>query len=122
MTRWYKPWFYKHVEGFLAKGKDYEYIPLEDYLLRHNKSIFWVVETMIPFGNNPIFRFFLGWLLPPKIAFLKFTTTPGVRAMTFTKQVSLEYRYLNLCFLAELGTYGYNVGFVLTFPIYCKLC
>ncbi len=28
-----------------------------------------------------------GWLLPPKPAFLKFTTTPGIRAMTFTKQV-----------------------------------
>ena len=26
-------------------------------------------------------------MLPPKPAFLKFTTTPGVRAMTFTKQV-----------------------------------
>ncbi|XP_071529727.1 delta(24)-sterol reductase-like [Panulirus ornatus] len=87
VTRWYKPWFYKHVEGFLKKKKGYEYIPLEDYLLRHNKSIFWVVETMIPFGNNPLFRFLFGWLLPPKIAFLKFTTTPGVRAMTFTKQV-----------------------------------
>ncbi|KAG7160565.1 Delta(24)-sterol reductase-like 1 [Homarus americanus] len=87
VTAWHKPWFYKHAEGFLKTGKDYEYIPLKDYLLRHNKSIFWVIETMIPFGNNPIFRFFLGWLLPPKIAFLKFTTTPGVRAITFTKQV-----------------------------------
>ncbi|XP_042237262.1 delta(24)-sterol reductase-like isoform X2 [Homarus americanus] len=86
VTAWHKPWFYKHAEGFLKTGKDYEYIPLKDYLLRHNKSIFWVIETMIPFGNNPIFRFFLGWLLPPKIAFLKFTTTPGVRAITFTKQ------------------------------------
>ncbi|XP_069937165.1 delta(24)-sterol reductase isoform X2 [Cherax quadricarinatus] len=87
VTRWYKPWFYKHVEKFLKKGRGYEYIPLEDYLLRHNRSIFWVVETMIPFGNNLLFRYLLGWLLPPKIAFLKFTTTPGVRAMTFTKQV-----------------------------------
>lgn len=87
ITQWYKPWFYKHVESFLKKGGDYEYVPLEDYLLRHNRAIFWVVETMIPFGNNPLFRLLCGWLLPPKIAFLKFTTTPGVRAMTFTKQV-----------------------------------
>ncbi|XP_064114469.1 delta(24)-sterol reductase-like isoform X2 [Macrobrachium nipponense] len=87
VNQWYKPWFYKHVEGFLKKEGDYEYIPLEDYLLRHNRAIFWVVETMIPFGNHPVFRWFMGWLLPPKIAFLKFTTTPGVRAMTFTKQV-----------------------------------
>lgn len=42
---------------------------------------------MIPFGNNPLFRLFFGWLLPPKPAFLKFTTTPGIRKFTFTKQV-----------------------------------
>lgn len=90
ITQWYKPWFYKHVESFLKKGSDYEYVPLEDYLLRHNRAIFWVVETMIPFGNNPLFRLLCGWLLPPKIAFLKFTTTPGVRAMTFTKQVCIS--------------------------------
>lgn len=87
VTKWYKPWFYKHVESFLKKGKHTELIPLRDYLLRHNRAIFWVVESMIPFGNNPLFRFFFGWLLPPKPAFLKFTTTPGVRAYTFTRQV-----------------------------------
>ncbi|XP_066299618.1 delta(24)-sterol reductase-like isoform X2 [Branchiostoma lanceolatum] len=87
VASWYKPWFYKHVETFLQKGEDYEYIPLREYLLRHNRAIFWVVESMIPFGNNPLFRLLFGWLLPPKPAFLKFTTTPGVRAMTFAKQV-----------------------------------
>ncbi|CAH1241724.1 DHCR24 [Branchiostoma lanceolatum] len=86
LASWYKPWFYKHVETFLQKGEDYEYIPLREYLLRHNRAIFWVVESMIPFGNNPLFRLLFGWLLPPKPAFLKFTTTPGVRAMTFAKQ------------------------------------
>lgn len=86
-SRWYKPWFYKHVESFLDKGESIELIPLRDYLLRHNRPIFWVVEDMISFGNNPIFRTLFGWLLPPKPAFLKFTTTPGVRAYTFTKQV-----------------------------------
>ncbi|PAA94059.1 hypothetical protein BOX15_Mlig017234g1 [Macrostomum lignano] len=87
VTRWYKPWFYKHVETFLTKGESDEYIPLRDYLLRHNRAIFWVLESMIPFGNHPVFRLFLGWLCPPKPAFLKFTTTPGIRAMTFSKQV-----------------------------------
>jgi len=82
VARWYKPWFYKHVESFLGKGEHEEYIPLDQYLLRHNRSIFWVVEDMIPFGNHPLFR-----LLPPKPAFLKFTTTPGIRALTAVKQV-----------------------------------
>ena len=87
MTRWYKPWFYKHVESFLDKGECEEYIPLREYLLRHDKAIFWVLESMIPFGNHPLFLFFLGWMLPPKPAFMKLTTTATVRAMTFTKQV-----------------------------------
>ena len=42
---------------------------------------------MIPFGNHPLFLLLLGWMLPPKPAFMKLTTTPAVRAMTFTKQV-----------------------------------
>lgn len=88
ITRWYKPWFYKHTETILKHGgKRTELIPLREYLLRHNRAIFWVVESMLPFGNHPLFAWFFGWLLPPKPAFLKFTTTPGVRAYTFTKQV-----------------------------------
>ncbi|KAL1501913.1 hypothetical protein ABEB36_007146 [Hypothenemus hampei] len=87
LNSWYKPWFYKYVESFLLKGKHTELIPLRDYLLRHNRAIFWVVESMIPFGNNPLFRLLFGWLLPPKPGFLKFTTTPGIRAFTFTRQI-----------------------------------
>lgn len=109
MTRWFKPWFYKHTEHFLNQPGE-EYIPIQDYLLRHNRAIFWVLESMIPFGNHPIFRyptrvclqfgaaesafrFFLGWMCPPKPAFLKFTTTQAVREMTFAKQV----RVANSC-------------------------
>ena len=86
VTKWYKPWFYKHVETFLTKGQSEEYIPLREYLLRHDKAIFWVLESMIPFGNHPLFLWVLGWMLPPKPAFMKLTTTPVIRAMTFTKQ------------------------------------
>lgn len=27
---WYKPWFYKHVESFLLKGRSEEFIPLRE--------------------------------------------------------------------------------------------
>lgn len=90
VTKWYKPWFYKHVETFLQNEEGTcceEYIPLREYLLRHDKAIFWVLESMIPFGNHPLFLWLLGWMLPPKPAFMKLTTTPVIRAMTFTKQV-----------------------------------
>ena len=38
ITRWYKLPFYKHVETFLEKGEAEEYIPLREYLLRHDKA------------------------------------------------------------------------------------
>lgn len=87
VARWYKPWFFKHVESFLDSGENDEFIPLRDYLLRHNRAIFWTVQDMIPFGNNPLFRLFLGWMCPPRVTFLKFSTTPKFRELTFTKQV-----------------------------------
>lgn len=71
----------------MKHGKHTELIPLEEYLLRHNRAIFWVVESMIPIGNHPLFRLLFGWLLPPKPAFLKFTTTAKIREYTFTKQI-----------------------------------
>jgi len=84
---WFKPWWYKHVEGFLKKGQKEEYVPLRHYLLRHNAAIFWVAADMVTFGNHWLFRLFLGWLMPPKTAFLKFTTTQEVRELTFTHSV-----------------------------------
>lgn len=52
----------KHTETFLS-GRGDEYIPIQDYLLRHNRAIFWVVEDMIPFGNHPLFRYVYELLL-----------------------------------------------------------
>jgi len=49
--RWYKPWFYKHVETFLSsKTLDYEYMPTVDFFHRHNRCgslKFKIVEGMI---------------------------------------------------------------------------
>jgi len=80
---WFKPWFYKHVETYLAGGQDstsynakknVEYLPLRDYYHRHTRSIFWELNDIISFGNHPVFRFLLGWAMPPKISLLKATT------------------------------------------------
>jgi len=75
LGRWWGPWFYRHVESFLSKGKTNELIPLRDYYHRHTRSIFWAMEDIIPFGNNILFRILLGWLIPPRVSFLKMTTT-----------------------------------------------
>lgn len=66
--RWHKPWFYTHVQSF--KENESEYIPTKDFFHRHNRSIFWLLHYLVPFGNHPIFRWLLGWTMPPKHSML----------------------------------------------------
>jgi len=88
-ARWYQPFFFRHVEDVMKKNEaKKEYIPSGEYLLRHQRGIFWVMElTMLPISNHWLCRWLLGWLYPIKPAFSKFTTTDGIRVLTFTKQV-----------------------------------
>ncbi len=79
---WYKPWFYKHAETYLIQRQDaVEYVPVRDYFHRHTRSYFWAMEEIIPFGNHPVFRAFLGWALPPRIELLKYTETQTTRRL-----------------------------------------
>ena len=80
--RWYKPWFYQHARSYLEKGRDgIEYAPLRHYYHRHTRSYFWTMAEIIPFGNHPMFRWLLGWTLPPRIALLKYTETETTRRL-----------------------------------------
>lgn len=90
---WWKPWFYKHVQGFLSSPEEtvVEYIPLREYYHRHSQSLFWEMELMIPIGNNPLFRVLLGWLMPPKVSFLKITQTEWTRQMTERTHVAQDF-------------------------------
>lgn len=86
--RWYQPWFYKHVATYLTENKEgVEYIPLRHYYHRHTRSLFWMMEEVIPFGNHPLFRFLLGWAVPPKIPLLKYTETETTRELREMHQV-----------------------------------
>ena len=87
INRWYKPWYYKHVEKCLDTGSFDEYIPLRQYYHRYTRSIFWELEQLIPFGNHPVYRYLFGWLGAPKVSFLKFTMNKGVRKKLIFKHV-----------------------------------
>nr|CAD7457184.1 unnamed protein product [Timema tahoe] len=78
ISKWYKPWFFTHVRGFLKRGHGTEYIPLRDYYHRHTRPLFWEAEHIIPFGNSPLFRYLCGWMMPPKVALLKITETKAI--------------------------------------------
>lgn len=79
IARFYKPWFYKHIESFLERGIASEYIPLREYYHRYTRSLYWHGELLVPFGNHPLFRYTLGWLMPPKVSLMRFTQTERVR-------------------------------------------
>ena len=88
--RWHKPWFYKHVQTFLERREtQVEYLPLRHYYHRHTRSLFWAMEEIITFGNHPVFRWLLGWALPPRVELLKYTeteTTKNLREKFYTLQ------------------------------------
>ena len=80
--RYYKPWFFKHVEGYLRRGRPgEEYIPLRHYYHRHSRSVFWEIQDIVPFGNNIFFRYLFGWMVPPKIGLMKLTETKTTRKL-----------------------------------------
>jgi len=85
--QWYKPWFFKHVEGFFETGPRTEYIPLRQYYHRHSRSIFWELQDIIPFGNNVVFRYLFGWLVPPKVSLLKLTQGKTLKRLYETKHM-----------------------------------
>ncbi len=86
--RWYQPWFYRHVRNYLEQDRvGIEYLPLRHYFHRHTRSYFWMMEEIIPFGNHPLFRYLLGWALPPKIGLLKYTETETTRRLSEKYQV-----------------------------------
>ncbi len=67
LGRWYKPWFHIHAQTALTQGSFVEYVPVRQYYHRHTRSIYWEGGLIVPMGNHPLFRFFLGWLMPPKV-------------------------------------------------------
>ncbi|MET9415644.1 FAD-binding oxidoreductase [Streptomyces klenkii] len=70
--------------------RNVEYVPLRDFHFRHSRSIYWAAEMLVPSGNHPLFRYALGWLMPPKAAFLKRTETPGIRRMYLRNTATQE--------------------------------
>jgi len=117
LSMWYKPWFYKYVQSKLEINKRLssasaaaaaasassksileqrekafvEYIPLRDYYHRHTQSLFWEMELMIPIGNHPVFRYLLGWLMPPKVSFLKISQTEMTRQLVEKTHVAQDF-------------------------------
>jgi len=135
---WHKPWFYKHVQSFLDnQTKVVEFIPLRNYYHRHTRSLFWALEEIITFGNHPVFRWLLGWALPPRVELLKYTETQTTKKLrekfhviqdmlmpiTHLKK-SIEYfdQYYHIypLWLAPMAIYGNAAGIGIIHPFVDK--
>jgi delta24-sterol reductase len=49
------------------------------------------MELMIPVGNHVLFRWLLGWLMPPKVSFLKLSQTETTRQLTEDTHVAQDF-------------------------------
>jgi len=79
INSFWKPFYYKHVETFLATGAAEEIIPVKHFYHRFTRSIFWEIEDMIPFSNHPLYRCLWGWLGAPEVSLLKLFQGPVIR-------------------------------------------
>ena len=70
---WYQPWFARRCQRLIAAGPHVEYIPLTHFYRRHHRGMYWESELILPFGNHPLFRYVFGWMMPPKVSFLRLT-------------------------------------------------
>lgn len=88
---WYKPFYYKHVESFLTRrGIRDEFIPIRHFMHRFTRSIFWEIETMIPFANHWLYRLLWGWLGAPEVSLLKLFQGPVIRRAALYAHVVQE--------------------------------
>lgn len=76
---WFKPWFYQHAMKALHVGEFVEYIPTRDYYHRHTRCLYWEGKLILPFADQWWFRWFFGWLMPPKVSYLKATQGDAIR-------------------------------------------
>ena len=89
LGRWYKPWFYQHVETFLENGQAVEYIPTLDFHQRHNRPTFWLTKLWLPWASGLVARVLTGWILPMNhhlLSWLKETFLGGELADNFVIQ------------------------------------
>jgi delta24-sterol reductase len=97
--RWHQPWFAERCRRFVDGGGD-EYLPLAHYYRRHERGMFWETGLIIGFGNHPLFRWLLGWTMPPKIAFLRLTQGARIRRY-YEEQHVLQDALVPMRHLAE---------------------
>ena len=66
------------------------------YLVRC-RSIFWEIQDIIPFGNNVVFMYLFGWLIPPKVSLLKLTQGKTIKKL-YEENHMIQVRFPKIAF------------------------
>lgn len=96
VNKWHKPFFFKHVESMLALGEGESYselVPLNSYLMRHERSMCMTMGQIIPTANNFWYRRIFGWLLPPNMQLLKKSRPTEERERSMRQQVYQDFAF-----------------------------
>lgn len=68
-----------------------------------------VSQDIIPFGNNPIFRYLFGWMVPPKISLLKLTQGETLRKLYEQHHVVQDMLVPMKCIVQALHTFHNDI-------------
>ncbi|XP_021103871.1 delta(24)-sterol reductase isoform X2 [Heterocephalus glaber] len=66
-------------------------------------------KDIIPFGNNPVFRYLFGWLVPPKISLLKLTQGETLRKLYEQHHVVQDMLVPMKCLKQALHTFHNDI-------------
>ncbi|KAL0604414.1 Delta-sterol reductase [Plecturocebus cupreus] len=69
----------------------------------------YTVQDIIPFGNNPIFRYLFGWMVPPKISLLKLTQGETLRKLYEQHHVVQDMLVPMKCLQQALHTFQNDI-------------
>lgn len=67
------------------------------------------MQDIIPFGNNPVFRYLFGWMVPPKISLLKLTQGETLRKLYEQHHVVQDMLVPMKCLMQALHTFHNDI-------------
>jgi delta24-sterol reductase len=96
VAHWQQPFFFKRVESMLdlpAGGEHAELVPMASYLLRHERSMCMTMGQILPTANDPRFRRWFGWMMPPHMPLLKRSRPLEERLRTMRNNVYQDFGF-----------------------------
>lgn len=94
VSAWHEPFFFKHVETMLDRDEPvHERVPTFGFHMRHERSMCMTMGQILPTANEPWFRRFFGWTMPPNMQLLKRSRPPEERERAMRRQVYQDFAF-----------------------------